>query len=197
MTKWTTAAKTIALLLVIFWGIEIVDTFIFSDWFQGNGIYPRKIKGLDGILWHPFLHGGFSHIASNTLPFAVLGGFVALKGYKYWAEVTIFSVLIGGGLTWLLASGGNHIGASGIVFAYFGAILGSAAFERKPAALAVAIVVIFLYSSLIIGLVPQPEISWEGHLFGFLTGIAIAYIHREPKQKREPIVYEPDPASYL
>jgi len=197
MNSWADTAKIIGSLLLIFWTIEIADTYAFSNWFQTNGIQPRRTSGLDGILWHPFLHSGFSHIISNTIPFAVLGGFVALRGFKYWAEVTIISALLGGALTWLLGSSGNHIGVSGVIFAYFGALLGAAFFERQLSSMAIGLVVIFLYSTMLIGLIPQPFISWEGHLFGFLSGVGVAYFNREPRPKREPVVYEPNPEQWL
>lgn len=177
-------------LLLAMWMIEIADTLVFGGWFQSGGIHPRKLDGLDGIAWAPFLHGGWGHIASNSLPLLVLGGLVAVRGWRHWTTVTAVC-LVGGGLaTWALAGGSNHIGASGVIFGYFGALLGAAFFERRPATVGPAAVVIMMYSSMLIGLVPQTGISWEGHLFGMLSGVVAARMVAEPKV-RPPYVPEP------
>ena len=118
--------------------------------------------------------------------FAVLalGGLVAIRGMRYWARVTAFTVVLGGGLTWLMAGGSNHIGASGVVFGYLGAVLGAAVFERRPKALAPAFLAVGFYSGMLAGLVPQEFISWEGHLFGLIAGILAARWMTEPRRPR-------------
>ena len=67
----------------IMWVTEVVDT-VLGGRLDTHGIIPRSTAGLDGILWSPFLHGGFSHLISNTLPFAVLSGLVLVQGVRRW-----------------------------------------------------------------------------------------------------------------
>ncbi len=157
------------------WLIEIADTFLLSDRLQRNGIGPRRSSGLDGVLWAPLLHADFGHLASNTIPFLVLGWLTMLRGMRFWLIVTATTLIGGGGLVWLLAGGSNHIGASGLVFGYFGALLGAALKSRKPATLAPALVAMFLYGTMLAGIVPQGDISWEGHLFGMIIGFLTGY----------------------
>lgn len=178
------AFALITLYIVIIWLIEAVDTFILGSSLQRGGIQPREAEGLDGILWAPFLHSDWGHVFSNSAPIAILGGLVAIRGRARWLTVTIAGALLGGGLTWLFGGTGNHIGASGVVFAYFGALLGAAWFERRPAAMAPALVAIMLYYGLIVGLVPQAGISWEGHLFGVIAGLAVAKLIAEIPERR-------------
>lgn len=175
----TSAFALIAVYIVVIWAVEIVDTAVLGSRLQRSGIQPREPGGLDGILWAPFLHSDWGHVFSNTAPLAVLGGLVAIRGRARWIGVTVAAVIIGGGLTWLFGGSGNHIGASGVVFGYFGALLGAAFFERRPAALAPALVAIMLYYGLIVGLVPQDGISWEGHLFGVIAGLTVAKLISE------------------
>lgn len=182
------AFALIAGALVLMWSIEVVDTYIAGNWFQSGGIHPRRSDGLDGIFWAPFLHSDWAHVASNSIPFAVLGGLVAIRGVRRWIAVTIIVAVVGGLLTWLLARGGNHIGASGVVFGYFGALVGAAFFERRPATAAPALVAILMYSGIIVGLVPRTGISWEGHLFGAVAGLMASKILadvREPSRSDE------------
>ncbi len=185
---WTPVGLLV-LALAVMWGIEIVDTLALDDRLQGNGIHPRRWNGIDGIAFAPFLHSDFGHVTSNSLPLLILGGLVAVRGMRYWAWVTVTVMVVGGALTWALAGFGNHIGASGVVFGYLGALLAAAVFERRVRTLASALLVIMLYGGLVAGIVPQDFISWEGHLFGMLGGVIAAKAMAEP---RRPQVVEPE-----
>lgn len=179
--------------LVIMWVVEVVDTLALADRLQGNGILPRSRAGIDGIAWAPFLHSDFGHIASNSLPLLVLGGLVAVRGMRYWVLLTVAVLVVGGALTWALARSGNHIGASGIVFGYFGALLGAAFFERRPRALGAALLVVVFYGGMVSGIVPQDFVSWEGHLFGMATGVVVARVLAEPRKPQTTMPDKPEP----
>lgn len=184
----TTAVTVLVSIVALWWLIEITDTYLLSDRLQRNGIVPRQADGFDGILWAPFLHSDFGHLMSNTFPFLILSGLILLRGLRRWIIITLVGVLLGGLLTWLIGGTGNHIGASGVVFAYFGALFGAAFFERRPAALAPALVAVVMYTTtVVVGLVPQDSVSWEGHLSGFIAGIVAAKLLAEPRPAR------PDP----
>jgi membrane associated rhomboid family serine protease len=164
----------IVVFVAALWVIEAVDQLSGSA-LQRNGIGPRSVDGLDGVLWAPLLHSGWRHVLSNSVPLVVLGWMSSLRGRRYWIELTVLIWLLGGLGVWLFAGGQNHIGASGLVFGYFGSLFGAAAKARRPAQLAPALVAVFLYGSLLAGLVPQEGISWEGHLFGLIVGAVVAY----------------------
>ncbi|MGI9598458.1 MAG: rhomboid family intramembrane serine protease [Acidimicrobiales bacterium] len=176
--------------VAVLWGVEIVDSFLLDDRMQRNGIHPRDTSGLDGILWSPWLHSDFGHVLSNTVPFIVLGWLTMLRGVRFWLAVTVATMIGGGGLVWLLAGGSNHIGASGLVFGYFGALMGAAIRSRRPATMAPALVAIFLYGTILVGVVPQDDISWEGHLFGMIVGFIVAFrLVARPEPKADPEDY--------
>lgn len=155
----------------------------FVDWTIGGrldqfGIVPREAAGLSGIVAAPFLHGGFGHVAANTIPFIVLGWFVLLRGARSFLFVTLVVLLVGGLGTWLLApSASIHIGASGLVFGFFGYLLFRGYFERSWQSILFAILVLLLYGGMLVGLLPTNlPISWQMHLFGFLGGATAAYL---------------------
>ena len=177
----------LSLLLALMWTIETIDTIALDDWLQSGGIHPRQLDGLDGILWAPVLHGGWGHLASNSIPWLALGGLVAVRGWKHLSMVTLTALFVGGFATWLLADGSNHIGASGLIFAYFGALIGAAFFERRPATVGPALVVIMMYSGMLVGLVPRTGISWEGHLFGMIAGVIASRFVAQPRARSAPI----------
>ncbi|MCP3911226.1 MAG: rhomboid family intramembrane serine protease [Actinomycetia bacterium] len=189
---WTPVGLLVVGLLIM-WGVEVADTTLLADGLQDHGIRPRRPEGLDGVLWAPFLHADYGHVASNSVPLLALGGLVAARGMRYWARVTVVVFAVGGFLTWLLAGQGNHIGASGLVFGYLGAILGAAGFERRPRSLAPALLVLGFYSGMLVGLVPQDHISWEGHLFGLVSGVVAARFLAEPASVRDEPDDDPEP----
>ncbi|MCA9701184.1 MAG: rhomboid family intramembrane serine protease, partial [Myxococcales bacterium] len=129
-------------------------------------------------LTHPFLHGGLGHLISNSIGILTLGTLVAAHGRGRWALITLVATLLGGLGIWLIgASGSNHIGASGVVFAYFGYLLTAGLFERRFGSILLSVVVLLLWGGMIFGVLPgQVGISWEGHLFGFLAGVLMARV---------------------
>lgn len=156
------------------WLLEIVDIALGGR-LNYLGIYPRNTIGLRGILLAPFLHLNFQHLISNTIPFVVMGWFVMLRGIPEFFKVSAIVALASGIGTWLFGSAGLHIGASGVVFGYFGFLLSRAYFERSSLSIALSLAVGLLYGGLIWGVLPgRFGISWEGHLFGFLGGIYAA-----------------------
>ncbi len=166
---------TLGLALAAMWIIEIVDVIALDDRLEGGGIHPRRLDGIDGILWAPLLHGSFAHLISNTIPFAVLGLLVMGHGRRVWWQVTGLVVFGAGVLVWILARSGNHIGASGLVFGYLGFLIGAAFFGRSARAFGLAVLAVLLYGGLVWGFVPQRGVSWEGHLFGAAVGVASAF----------------------
>ncbi|NNF16468.1 MAG: rhomboid family intramembrane serine protease, partial [Gammaproteobacteria bacterium] len=104
-----------------------------------------------------------------------LGGLVSLQGNRTFVRVTLVIAFVGGLATWLLAQYAIHIGASGLVFGYFGYLLARGLLEKTLTSLLITFGVIILYGSLLWGVLPgQHGISWEGHLFGFFAGILAA-----------------------
>ncbi|NEP48537.1 MAG: rhomboid family intramembrane serine protease [Moorea sp. SIO3C2] len=176
----TSELQTQAIILggwvALMWIVELVDIFIFGRKLDLYGIIPRNPIGLRGILFAPFLHGGFSHLISNTIPFLVLGWFVMLQETSDFFLVTTITMLVGGLGVWLLGAPNSvHIGASVLIFGYLGFLLFRGFFERNLPSIFLSILVGFLYGGLVWGVLPsQPHVSWQGHLFGFIGGILAA-----------------------
>jgi len=149
----------------------------------GHGIVPRTIYGLTGIVMAPFIHASLQHLVANTIPFVILGAVILLRGARAFTTVAIVSALIAGFGTWLFGTPGTmHIGASGVVFGFFGYLLFRAVYDRKLSSILIALIVAVLYGgSLLMSIVPAQGISWTGHLFGFLGGIAAARLRYGPR----------------
>ncbi len=167
----------VALMVTVMWVSESVDAVLGGS-LDPLGIEPRQLDSLPGIVLAPFLHGGFGHLLSNTVPFLVLGALVALSGLVRLLAVTAIVVLVGGAGTWLFAPASTlHIGASGVVFGYAAYLVARGLFDRRPVSVLVGVGVALVYGSgLLAGLLPQPGISWQGHLFGALGGLLAARV---------------------
>ncbi len=170
----------VAAIALLMWVVEAADQ-VAGGRLDRNGIEPRALDGLDGVVWAPFLHGGFDHLIGNTIPFLLLGFTIALGGLARVAVVTAVVALVGGLGTWLVAPANTvHIGASGIVFGYAGYLVARGVFSRSIGQIALGVVVLAVWgTTLLRGLVPETGISWQGHLFGAVGGvIAARLLHR-------------------
>ena len=177
---------TLIFIVALLWAIEIVDWAIFRGaldvWF---GIHPRSLSGLWGIAFAPFLHGDFAHLIANTVPLVSLGWLVMLRKTEDWVIVSVIAALCSGLGTWLIGAPRSvHIGASGVIFGYFGFLLLRGYFERSVVAIAFSLLVTVLYGGIIWGVLPtQPGVSWEGHLCGFLGGVLAARLLANPRRQ--------------
>ena len=164
-------------LLAIMWVIEVVDLLLPMDLDQ-YGIRPRSGRGLPGILLSPFLHVGFGHLLSNSLPFLLLGGLVMTGGRRQFLLLSVWVTLVGGSGVWLMGGSRTvHLGASLLIFGYLGFLLTRGIARRSIAGVLLSIGLLIGYGGMLYGVLPgQPGISWLGHLCGFLAGIAGAWL---------------------
>ena len=177
------------ILVLIMWAVMIIRT-IGGYNFAFLGIYPQKLFGLSGIVTTPFIHGDFSHLMANSVPMLLLGTALFLFYRDIAVRILVMIWLFTGFWVWVGGREAWHIGASGIVYGLSAFILTSGIIRRHTGLLAMALIVVFLYGSLIWGIFPEffPEenISWESHLFGMVAGVALAlYYRREGPQRRK------------
>lgn len=162
--------------LAILWGLEIMDEYLWHQWLNAYGIIPRDDEAIFGVFTAPFLHAGFDHLTANTVPLAVLGFLICLRGTGAFLLVSVLVAVLGGLGVWLVGEAHSvHIGASGLIFGYLGFLLAAGFIERSVPAMALTVIVGILYGSALWGVLPgQPGVSWEGHLFGFVAGVIVA-----------------------
>ena len=143
------------------------------------GIFPRTAEGLIGLITAPFIHGDAEHLRNNMLPLMVL-----LSGLYYFyprkaSPVVLISWLGSGLMVWLFARESFHIGASGLIYALAAFIFFSGILRNQMNLLALSLLVVFLYGSMVWGLVPMENgVSYEAHLAGGIWGFLLAYYFR-------------------
>ena len=181
-----TKFRPIIILVALIWSVEAMNLFIghgLVSW----GIFPRSLGGLIGIPFAPLIHGGLWHTISNTVPLLFLGALILTGGKRVFWETTITVALLSGALVWLFARSSYHVGASGLVFGYFGAILARGAIERNLTSIALAIITGVVYGGLIWGVLPlRSHVSFESHLFGLIAGIIVVWLDVKFGRSKQP-----------
>jgi membrane associated rhomboid family serine protease len=172
-------AFTVVLAFVcLLWALKLVEALAGVS-FARFGVFPQRLDGLGGVLWAPLIHGSWSHLFANTAPVLVLGT-ALLYGYPRSARIVLPAVYLGAGLAvWLFARPSFHIGASGLTFGVllFVFTIGVLRWDRQ--AIALAMIVFFLYGSMIWGILPyDSSVSYETHLSGAVIGIVLAFALR-------------------
>lgn len=178
--------------LFAIWMIKITEVLLGLD-LTFLGIYPLQIKGLIGILTSPLIHHGFAHLFDNSVPLFLLSVaiFYFYRGISYRIFFIIY--IITGLLVWITGRSAYHIGASGIVYGYASFLFFSGIIRNNINLLAISLLIAFLYGSLIWGIFPfKPEISWESHLMGAITGLAMAWIYRHEGPQTPKTVLDED-----
>lgn len=163
--------------VALLYAIEVIDT-VASGRLDGHGVRPRSDEGLLGIVFAPFLHGGWAHLVANTVPLLVLGFLLALSGVRTWVAVTAIVWVVGGVGVWLVGGANSvHIGASGLVFGWLVYLMVRGVFARNLGQIALGVLIFVVYGSVLWGVIPgRPGISWEGHLFGAMGGALAAWL---------------------
>ena len=166
-------AGVVALLLLI----ELFDWGVLHGALDGFGIRPRTLGGLQAVVVAPFLHAGLGHLLANMIPLVFLGWLIMFRRTTDFFIVFLGVALISGGAVWLLGGANTvHLGASGVVFGMLGYLLARGYYERSLAAIGLAVLAFILYGGMLWGVLPlQQGVSWQGHLFGFVGGVVIAY----------------------
>ncbi|MFC8666313.1 rhomboid family intramembrane serine protease [Streptomyces sp. NPDC057199] len=171
--------------VALLWVLEAIDvaTGHALDMF---GITPREFGELRDIVPAAFVHFGWDHLAANSVPLLLLGFLAALSGIRRFLAVVTVTILVSGLGVWLTAS--EHsitAGASGVVFGLFGYLLVRGFVDRRIGDVVIGLVVGAVYGSILWGVLPTTAgVSWQGHLFGLIGGVASAFVFRRPRDAR-------------
>jgi membrane associated rhomboid family serine protease len=180
------AALVMLALLAWLWLLEAVDT-VSGNQLDNLGIHAQEIDGLPGIFSAPFLHGGWDHLISNSIPFFVLGFLVLIGGVARWLASSLISIVASGLAAWLLTPANVIIvGASGLIFGWLTYLIARGLWSRRAGQVVVAVLVLLFYGGLIWGVLPgQPGVSWQAHLGGAIGGVLAAWLLHRRQTSRQ------------
>ena len=155
------------------------------------GVYPQKLEGLIGIFTSPFIHSDIEHLYHNSIPLFILSVALFYFYRKIAWKILLYGILLSGLITWIIGRPANHIGASGLVYVLVSFMFFKGVFAKHYRLVALSLMIIFLYGSLIWYAFPVKEgMSWEGHLGGLISGLVFAIIFRKSIAKPERYVWQ-------
>ncbi|HKA44771.1 MAG TPA: rhomboid family intramembrane serine protease [Burkholderiales bacterium] len=167
----------IAAFICTIWLISLLNVAVFGGRLAAFGILPRTEQGLPGIVLAPLIHGGVHHLLANTAGLLLFGGLVMFRSERHFWTVTLVGILASGAGTWLFGRPALHVGASGVIFAYFGYLIFTGFFERRIGPLLLSVAVFVIWGPTLYGVLPtERAVSWEGHIFGLLGGMLAAWV---------------------
>ncbi|MFC9429844.1 rhomboid family intramembrane serine protease [Streptomyces sp. NPDC056987] len=179
------AAALMAGWVALLWVLEAFNSATGS--LSTYGLSPREFGELRDVIPMAFLHHGFDHLASNTVPLLILGFLAALNGLRRFAAVVLTIMVVGGLGVWLTAA--DHsvtAGASGVVFGLLGYLLVRGFVDRSAVDMVTGLLVLAVYGSALWGVLPtNPAVSWQGHLFGLIGGVMAAFMYRRKPPMNE------------
>lgn len=165
--------------------------FVFDVDFGQYGVFPRKVSRLYGILTYPFIHADWKHLLNNSTAMFILGTMLYYFYRQVASKTLLWVYLMSGVWLWIGGRANFHIGASGIVYALFGFLFVSGVLRRHLKLMALSMLVVFLYGSLVWGIFPiDHQISYEGHLFGLFAGVVVAIVYRKQGPQRPQYSWE-------
>ncbi|MBU0941893.1 MAG: rhomboid family intramembrane serine protease [Bacteroidetes bacterium] len=171
----------VLLLWFVYW-LEIRFDYDFVE----NGIYPRTLNGLQGVLFSPFIHSDLDHLYNNSVPLLILLAALQFFYPKQTMGVLGFGILLSGSITWLIGRSSFHIGASGLIYVLFSFIFFKGLLTKYFRLIALSLTVIMIYGGMVWYVFPKVDeaISWEGHLGGFITGCILAVMYKTEEYKK-------------
>lgn len=171
--------RPLLVFLVLIWAVQAFNWLISQGLNPVLGLSPRSITGLIGIPFMPFLHGSWGHLIANSAPLAVLGGVGLLVAPQRFLTATAIIIVTSGIAVWVFARNGTVVGASGMIFGWFGYLVAAGILNRSASAILGAAIALVFYGGMIWSVLPQrPGVSWEAHLFGALAGAGTAWLLR-------------------
>jgi membrane associated rhomboid family serine protease len=178
--------------------IWLLQVFNWADHYRLDydyGVVPRNIGRLPEIFTSPFLHFNWDHIEGNSGPLFVFGLLAAYRGVLRFLGVTLVVAITSGLAVWLFQSSDSvTVGASGLIFGYFGYVLARGLIDRNLIDALAAVVMALSYAYILTVAIPgTPGVSWIGHLGGLIGGIASGWVFRSSKRglnisRKEPAV---------
>lgn len=168
--------KVVIAVFVMITALEIIN-LLTGRMLNQYAIFPRTLSGLYGIPVSPFIHGSVAHYVSNIVPLCIFSFLLLQYGARRFVMVTLFIMVFTGTLVWMLARPSYHLGASSVVYGYFGFLVLAGFLSKRIKLILISLLVGFFYGGLIFGVLPvNTFISWESHLFGLAGGLIAAKI---------------------
>ena len=166
--------------LLFLWLVHFANIHFHLNLYK-LGVFPRTLDGLWGIVFSPLVQSSSdnNHLINNSVPFVILT-WAMFYFYRPIAwRVLFFSWIITGLSVWFFGRSSFHIGISGVIYSQLFFLFFSGVFRQDSRLLTVALLVVFIYGSMIWGIFPYDwKISFESHLSGAVTGLVLSRYYK-------------------
>lgn len=167
------------LFVILIWLIFWVE-FRFNVDLKSFGIQPRKLEGISGIIFSPFLHSSLEHLFNNSIPLFLLSSAIFFFYRNISWKIIFLGIFLSGLLTWIIGRDSTHIGASGLIYVLISFIFFKGIISKNFNLMALSLIVVFIYGGTIWYVFPiKNNMSWEGHLSGFMIGVLLALLFKK------------------
>ena len=184
--KYSNSVIALPLFFVLFlWFVYWLQIKFDFDFFE-NGIFPRTISGLQGVIFSPFIHSDLEHLYNNSIPLLILLAALRYFYSRQTFEVIGYGILFSGIITWVIGRDSYHIGASSLIYVLVSFIFFKGVQTKYYRLVALSLTVVLVYGSMVWYIFPKVEekISWEGHLAGLITGFILSLLFKTPEYKK-------------
>lgn len=169
--------KLVASLVLILILVHIVNAALDGQLVR-YGIIPRSEEHWFHIFTSPFIHGDLAHLINNLFGLGIFSVLCLFRTVAVYVVCSLFVITLTGVLVWFFGRDAFHIGASGWIFGLWSFSIAIAWFDRRLINIFVGFLVVFLYGGMIYGVLPSdPNISFEAHLFGAVSGVVFAFLY--------------------
>ncbi|MEU6274764.1 rhomboid family intramembrane serine protease [Streptomyces populi] len=167
--------------LVIVWLVQVANYADHYALSRDYGVVSGDVTTLPDVLTAPFLHWSWAHIESNSGPLFVFGFLAAYRGVARFLGLSLLVAVVSGLAVWFFEQGNTDtVGASGLVFGYFGYVVVRGIFDRHLIDTLIGVVMAASFAYLLTVAVPgTPGVSWLGHLGGLTGGLLGAWLFRD------------------
>jgi membrane associated rhomboid family serine protease len=189
LRKFRDALIVMGAFLAVIWILQVVNWAVGYRLDSEFGILPEHASRLPEIFTAPFLHFSWQHIEGNSVPLFVLGVLAAYRSLVRFLFASLIIAVASGMAVWLFQSGNElTVGASGLIFGYFGYVLVRGFFDRNLVDIGVGLVAGALYWTILAVAIPgTPGVSWIGHVGGLVGGVLAAWLLRTAVPARKPL----------
>lgn len=184
--KYSSSVIALPLFFVLFlWFVYWLQIKFDFDFFE-NGIYPRTLSGLQGVICSPFIHSDLQHLYNNSIPLLILLAALKYFYHRQATEVIVYGIVFSGLITWVIGRANYHIGASSLIYVLVSFIFFKGIQTKYYRLVALSLAVVLVYGGLVWYIFPKvdEQISWEGHLAGLITGFVLSLLYKTPEYKK-------------
>ncbi|MET9877952.1 rhomboid family intramembrane serine protease [Actinacidiphila glaucinigra] len=167
--------------LAVVWLLQVANYTGHYALSRDYGVVSGDVGTLPNVLTAPFLHWSWAHIESNSGPLFVFAFLAAYRGVGRFLALSLLVAVTSGLAVWFFEQGNaDTVGASGLIFGYFGYVVVRGLFDRHLIDTLIGIVMAASFAYMLTVAVPgTPGVSWLGHLGGLVGGLVGAWLFRD------------------